>query len=165
MPRHEDRGSEEDKNASRKGKEERNGGRELRKEGRGKPRAGRRAFVPPSLLQRRSTSQRGGVHPTHRLVWPSRRERAVCIPHTALFNLFDPPHRLGGFFPATARTRQREVHTPPRSSSIIPPYCGGEFLFKRGRVNPTGGPRSFAVSNGGDIHASPPFLSVSNGAA
>jgi len=29
-------------------------------------------------------------------------------------------------------TSRRENHTPAHSSSIIPPGCGGEFLFKRG---------------------------------
>jgi len=83
---------------------------------------------PTHRLARPSRHKRGGVHPTYRLVWPSRCERAVYIPHTAPFEHFYPPLSFGGgFFPAIARTRRREIHTPPRSTWIIPPNDGGIF--------------------------------------
>jgi hypothetical protein len=53
--------------------------------------------------------------------------------------------------------RRREIHTPPRSNSIIPPHNGGELLFKWGRVKPTRCPRF--VSNGGGMHATSPPVS------
>jgi len=65
------------------------------------------------------------VQPTYHLVWPPRRERAVCSPHTALFKLSYPPCRSGGFFSPTARTRRRGIYTPPRLSWIISPRMGG----------------------------------------
>ena len=63
---------------------------------------------------------------------------------------FVPPPSPFSFQEPTRRTRRCKNHTPPRSSSIIPPRCGGggEFLFKRGRVNPTRRPRFFSFRTG-----------------
>ena len=67
---------------------------------------GQRGSVHPTCcLIWPSRCEWGSVQPTHHLIRPSRHEWAMCNPHTALFKLLYPPHHWGGFFPTMAKMR------------------------------------------------------------
>lgn len=66
--------------------------------------AGEECVCAPSLLQRCFRSQRDGVHPTHRLVRPSRRDRGGV----------HPTHRL--VRPSRYQRGGGAFHTPSRST-------------------------------------------------
>ena len=80
--------------------------------------------------------------------------------------LFVPPPSLFSFQEPTRRMRRCKNHTPPRSSSIIPPRCGGGRIFIQTGARESHTPPPFLfVSNGGGVNPTrrPPFFSISNG--
>jgi hypothetical protein len=140
------RGSEESRNGSRRGKEPGEGGGGRRRKR--KPRVGRRAFVPPPSCSVVSEASETVCTPhTGSFGLPDANE-AVCILHTGSFDLPDAseavciPHTVSHDLPDTNEAvciphtvsfglpdanERCTSHTPLRSSVFIPPYrLGGD---------------------------------------
>ena len=93
--------------------------------------ARRCASHTPPCLTFQTRTRRCATHTPSRLACQMRTS-GVQPTHRSVQAFFIGPKRWGGFFPVTARTRRREVHTPPRSRSIIPP---GDSLSTTGRCD------------------------------
>ena len=126
------------------------GGRKRGKEReKGETTVGRRAFVPPPSCTIVPEASKVVCNPNTVLFDLPDANEVVCILHTALFGLPDANERCvgctplcssffipfivwGGFFPATAKTRWREIHMPPHLSWIIPSNDRG-ILYQQQR--------------------------------